>query len=360
MGTLFVAGCDRSGTTAFADYLNKHRQVMILRERYRLVPEEITPDKFSFESILDWSDDDRVIQDEIRRKRRGEQYRESMANLVSSKESTELKWIGDKDPGYIEYLETLAENNPEARFVIMYRPVEEVAESWEARAGNPRDLWPSHRDFEAGVQTWNRAQRRTREFLERELNPKALIVSYHDFFYRNDLCSSLVSRFLDLEIDATVRGIWEEMSTEFELARRPKGKLEERQQEFIRENKDRAAEEWILKRIAEQWSRFGLDSEEKASRARHSDRRDLAAALMEARGEAGERALKVRRLRERVEQLENSLFEKNRKMRDLEQRNLRLERRAQSLDRQLRSIKESRTWKFLNKLGSVKARVLGR
>jgi hypothetical protein len=53
MRPLFVAGNQRSGTTALARYLNHHSQILICVERYKYVqPENITPDLFSFERIL--------------------------------------------------------------------------------------------------------------------------------------------------------------------------------------------------------------------------------------------------------------------------------------------------------------------
>jgi hypothetical protein len=51
---LFVSGCARSGTTAFSDYLNQHPELLVCRERYKYIADEITPDHFTFDRILDY------------------------------------------------------------------------------------------------------------------------------------------------------------------------------------------------------------------------------------------------------------------------------------------------------------------
>ena len=142
MRPLFVSGCERSGTTAFADYLNEHPQILVLRERYRFHPEEITPDLFGFDRILDFTEADR---DE--RRKIDNWYKNLTARMLAAKDPSALAWMGDKDPFYLENLEELRRNNPGARFIILYRPVEEVAESWQARSTDPGDIWPRRKGF---------------------------------------------------------------------------------------------------------------------------------------------------------------------------------------------------------------------
>lgn len=242
MPVLFVAGTGRSGTTAFANYLNQHPEIMILKERYKFIPREVTPKHFTFERILDYSEDETNLP------------REHSLKLLSTKDPEKLKWIGDKVPRYVRHLKTLQRNNPGARFIIIYRPVEEVAESYEARSRNPKDPWLGNRDgFKTGVRDWNVAMRKTRDFIESRLKPEVLVVSYHDFFYRNETFVPLISRFLDLEFDDSVRESWRQMSLRFEERRRPKNPTSEEQRAYIEENKDQAAEAWILERIERQW-----------------------------------------------------------------------------------------------------------
>lgn len=245
MKPLFVAGSPRSGTTGLIDYLNQHPEILVCRERYKFVPLRVDPSLLTFERILDYGEKETNISREFHMK------------LLAKKDPVRLKWIGDKYPHYVKYFKTLAKNNPGARFLVLYRPIEEVAESFEARSRNPDDRWPEENGFEAGVRIWNSALEYTREFIESRPNHNVLIVSYHDFFYRNEACIPLISRFLGVEFGESVREAWRTLSSQFEERRRSKEPLSEEQQAYIKANNDHAVEEWILVRMDEQWRELG-------------------------------------------------------------------------------------------------------
>jgi hypothetical protein len=87
--SLFVAGCQRSGTTAFAECLNLHPRILLDVERYRSIPARtITPELFTFERILDYR------EETIR-------PREYYEELLFRKEPEKLEWIGGKNPNYL-------------------------------------------------------------------------------------------------------------------------------------------------------------------------------------------------------------------------------------------------------------------
>jgi hypothetical protein len=316
---LFIAAYPRSGSTALADYLNQHPGILICHERYNGLPRaKVTPELFTFEKILDYAPGER------KRPRRYERAVKRHAELLASKDPGRLQWIGDKGQ-YVRGMDIVAENNPGARFIVLYRPIEEVAESWEARAQDYEDRWHSDRGFEIAVDIWNSALRTTREFIESSPAPRALIVAYHDFFYRNETVMPLISDFLELEFDESVTAAWRALSLSFAGRRRHKEPLSEEQQAFIEEHADRAAEAWVLDRIEKQWSESGLyieESREKALSSLHE---------MEAR---------AWRLQQRVNTLERDYA------------------RARRKAGQLEDLQSSRTWKLLNKLNRARIRLL--
>jgi hypothetical protein len=351
---LFVAGCQRSGTTAFTDYLNQHPEVLVCRERYKYVPTEVTVNHLTFDRILDYREGETNVP------------REYHVELLESKDPARLRWIGDKNPGYFRHYESLQEYNPGARFIVLYRPVEEVAESFEARARDAGDLWPDHLNFEKGIQRWNLALERTRDFIENGAGSRTLVVGYHDFFYRNEACIPLISRFLGIDIDESVRKAWKEMSLRFENERRPKETIGRRQASFIRKNKDHAAEEWILERIDRQWSEPELfAARDETLLPPQDERRELVATPVTTRTEV--RSPEVRQLErqievyeQRVEELESSLTNAQHRARELSKLNQQLTLQRRSLERQMQDMQDSRTWKLLKKLGYVKAKVIGK
>lgn len=331
---LFVGGCQRSGTTAFADYLNEHEAILMCQERYKRLPRErITPDLFTFERILKYR------KSETNKPWNLEYYIRRHADIIASKDPERLRWIGDKNPGFVKTMGLLAENNPGARFIMLYRSVEEVAESWAARSKDPNDHWlTGENGFEMGVEAWNTALTKLREFIESNRTPRVLIVSYGDFFSQSELYAPLISRFLDLEFDEKVTRAWAEMSDQFEARRRRKESLLDAQRSFIHEHADREAESWVLDRIDRQWREPELYVEE--------NREAALAALDEMEARAW-------RLEQRTKQLERRSMRERQEVQTLRKEN-------QRLTGQLETLKSSRSWRLLKRIRSLRARGLGR
>lgn len=317
---LFVAGPGRSGTTALSNYLNLHPEIALCRERYKFIIPQIVPDHFSFENILGPREGETNIP---------ERYD---AKLLARKDQERLKWIGDKNPNYVRQLDVLLENNPEARFIVTYRSAEEVAESYEARANDPNDPWLTGADgFKVGLQAWNRAMRKTRDFVEGGMDSRVLIVSYHDFFYRNVQCIPLIARFLGIEFDESIRRSWREMSQSFEGRRRSKEPLTKEQKTQIQQDKNYADEQWMLGRIQRQWE-------------------ELEVATLSANSAAGLGVRQIQAYEKRISGLEDDLKIERRKVQHLK-------RQVRSLKQQIKGIQSSRIWRYLRRLARIRSAI---
>lgn len=350
---LFVAGSSRSGTTALVDYLNAHEQVLICRERYKYVCNRVTPEWLTFENILDYEPG--------QGRKSGAQTnvpRKHHVDLLSRKDPAELRWIGDKYPNYVRHLATLCRDNPGAKFIFTYRPIEEVAESHEERSRNPDDPWLGGKNgFEIGVKQWNDSLKRTRDFIESEMNPSALIISYHDFFGDSEASVPLISHFLGIEFDESVRESWREMSRRFESSRRQKEPLTKEQIDFIERRKDGKSEEWILERINRQWENLELANrvEGRRSIAEVGEPRELATAAFEVRSEASEQERRVKLLKRRVGRLREELSGERQRAGRLEKSVRRSRSQANSLKEQLSRVKSSRGWMLLTRFGNLRS-----
>ena len=234
MRPLFVGGCQRSGTTAFEEYINCHEAVLVTRERYKFLDaRDVTPDLFTFERILDYRENETNAKFEYHQQ------------LLARKDPSVLKWVGDKNPSYVRFLPTLLANHPDARFILLYRPLEEVAESFEAKARNPRDRWPEENGFEHAIKRWNQAQQHTRRFVEEHPGVGVLVIDYHDFFGDATRSVPMLSSFLELEFGREVREAWGEKSQAFRKKRREKTPLSSEQAAVIEKHKDHESERWI-------------------------------------------------------------------------------------------------------------------
>jgi len=217
-------------------------------------------------------------------------------------------------------MESVAANNPGARFIVVYRPIEEVAESCETK--DAEDHQSSNDGFGQAVKTWNRNLQGTRRFIKDSLLPRVLLISYHDLLYRTETVVPLISRFLDLEFDKPVTA---DGLLQYEQERRSAETLSKQKRSLMRRHANRAAEAWILNRVDKQWNRPELYTQKISEAA-------LATSLdeMEAR---------TWRLQQKVRELE----------RDRERRRRRFKR-----------LKNSRSWKLANRLSGIRAKIADR
>jgi hypothetical protein len=147
---VFVVGVARSGTTAVARLLNAHPSACIGLERYKRVFRR-----------------ERAFPLELFEKGRFFSFEPKDTNVRPSKglfkqlyETMAEKWdtatvVGDKE-GY-DVMDFVMSDVPDVRIIFMLRNVEAVASSWNVRAFDARDGWPSNNDYRIAVNRWNEA-----------------------------------------------------------------------------------------------------------------------------------------------------------------------------------------------------------
>jgi len=319
-GILFVCGCDTSGVTALANYLNHHPEIFICQERSQKAEQgEVTLDLSTLGGMLDAGPKKtKVSTSNID----GKPLMKHDAELLAHKDQAILRWVGASNSYYVRCMESVAANNPGARFIVMYRPIEEVAESWDTKDSGYHPS--SNGGFEQAAKDWNRSLQGTRRFIRDSLVPRVLLISYHDFLYQREIVVPLISRFLELEFDKSATAERPDEGQQSERGR-PKETISSEKRSSIQKLANRAAEAWILDRIDKQWKEPGLYTQETSNAA-------LATSLdeMEAR---------TWRLQQKVKELE----------RDRESRR-----------RKFKQLKNSRTWRLVNKISSVRAMLAGR
>jgi hypothetical protein len=121
-----VFGVPRSGTTAVARYLNAHRGVICLHERF---DPALAHNGLRFPGALF----DAPWGGEANRK-------ENLVRFVGEETGPVTLW-GAKTPRYYLRLARVMAGVPSGRGVHCYRRPEEVAQSYNDRAANPRDHW---------------------------------------------------------------------------------------------------------------------------------------------------------------------------------------------------------------------------
>ncbi len=307
-GPLFVCGCDSSGTTALVDYLNRHPEVLVCQERSERTQQGgISLNLSTFEKMLDSPPEE---TEGSAPHGGGDRLVKPRPELLASKDPARLRWIGASNPDYVRRMESVASNNPGARFIVMYRPVEEIAES--------------HSRPVQAIKIWNRSLQGARRFIRESVVPRVLLISYHDLLYRTETVVPLISHFLGLKLDESVRaGPGDEVLQSGRV--RPGETPGREKRSMIQKHANRAAEAWILDRIEKQWEKPELYTQETSKAA-------LAASLEETEARAW-------RLQQKVKELE---------------------RDGKRTSRRLKELQGSRTWKLLDRIGSIRARIAGR
>lgn len=106
------------------------------------------PELFEKENILDFSENYTAFTPT---------HSERFANFYSDLDANydKLKYIGDKIPNSHSRTADIYQRFPNIKIIFIVRNIEDTACSWQARAENVNDRWPSTKTAEQAVQGWN-------------------------------------------------------------------------------------------------------------------------------------------------------------------------------------------------------------
>ena len=173
---LFIAGIARSGTTALAELVGAHPNIIMGVERYfNLVKNErfreLKPELFLSQRLF------QPVPDETHnyRWREDERY----VRYLRAKYET-AKVIGDKVPNYFVYANHLFATMQEARMLLITRDPLNVADSWKRRKMDSSDtVWDS--GPEIASRQWSEGHKRMIEVAETYAERIGVVV-YEDLF----------------------------------------------------------------------------------------------------------------------------------------------------------------------------------
>lgn len=180
---LFVCGTARSGTTALTYLLNTHPRVVVGVERYRRLLTRFgkgDPDEIG-EPIRRLFDRERLLFDH-----RPEDTRPFPPTEVTAAAAKydQCLYVGDKVPALFRCLDVLGTACPEARFIYIVRDPVPVAASWQRRADNDADNWPSTRGYRDAVAMWNESVRCALAAIDTLGEDRVACVRYETLFSR--------------------------------------------------------------------------------------------------------------------------------------------------------------------------------
>ena len=124
---------------------------------------------------------------------------ENEAELRRKWNSPGLAYVGDKAPFYIRQLPHLRDTFPGCKLVVLLRDPVSVADSYERRAEDPDDHWPSENDHKVAIEHWNQSIEDLNDYLVRFGLQDLFIVDYQTFYSGDQTYLRSLYRFLELD-----------------------------------------------------------------------------------------------------------------------------------------------------------------
>jgi glycosyltransferase involved in cell wall biosynthesis len=239
---LFLAGCPRSGTSAVTFLLNEHPQIALGFERFKRTRAQLEPFHFApaqfFSPVLAETD----IRGELLYRRLHERWCGGAVTV-----------IGDKVPLYWRVLPELLERFPRGRFVLLVRDPHDVAASFDRRARDPEDWWPTENDRSLAVKMWCEALARVRDAEREGHGERLFLLPYEPLLAGEERWLHALLAFIGLSSTARVRSEHERLVKRWSARRSEPA--EPGLASYIEAHRDPALEEWARARMEGQLER---------------------------------------------------------------------------------------------------------
>lgn len=258
-GHLFVCGVARSGTTALARCLNRHRGIVLGIERFRRAL--IASNAADCDGLFD---KDRFF--DFRRSDNAA-YTSAAARLTEEQEATvnggqivpasgwprrlyddacakydNALYIGDKIPVLYRRARFLRETFPGCKLVFLVRAPVAVGMSWQVRADNPASPWPRRNGFSEAIAEWNSALK-TMMLAKANLGNDLIVVLFEDMF-ADDGLRRLLSR---LDLDGGEMDEIGDLVKTWKIAVRRDIQASSTQSQYVEKHIDHGIYEWFKK-----------------------------------------------------------------------------------------------------------------
>jgi hypothetical protein len=213
-----------------------------------------TPRLFAPERFLDFREGDTNILPTLDPK-----HQRHYAVAEQRFRSGDVRCVGDKVRAFPPTVSTIIEHFPSPRFVFIYRDLLQVASSFEVRAANPQDIWPTSSDYQHALKRWQVAFASATAAMERGGDECTLLVKYERLFnFDRRTCDALFG-FLGLDVSPSVRDEFQQMTAGWEDRRTKELVLSDEQREFLVQRRDQAVVDRFDARFEQQLVRYGGD-----------------------------------------------------------------------------------------------------
>lgn len=238
---IFVAGCERTGTTALTYLLYHDARIAVGRERFKYIRDDVRRKHFNPDHFFSPAPEETNYLNE--------QYYRTLKDrwLAGS-----LRYVGDKVPLYYKNLDTLEKRfgSQDLKLLFTIRNLESVAASYNRRAQEPSDRhWEQSRDYTQAVKDWNQSLSLLRKYYFNGGKDKIFLVRYEDFFAGNLSYLKALYRFLALPLTLEVVEAFHDITIDWHRRMRKDPQLTAAMKDHLHERKNVALETWCMRLI---------------------------------------------------------------------------------------------------------------
>ena len=204
---VIVTGVARSGTTALAKLLNAHEGICLGVERFKfqfLREENHSAALFERDRFFDFQEKDSNIRPDTK-----PEWQPLYEDIARKWDHARV--IGDKVPDMMPVLSAFMQANPDFKCIYILRSLKGVAMSWQTRANDRRDNWPSGRGFDVACESWAAQANDLEQLMESGLvRGRILLLDYDKMYKPGNRSAEAILRFLNLEPSASFTATYQE------------------------------------------------------------------------------------------------------------------------------------------------------
>ncbi|MCD4697088.1 MAG: sulfotransferase [Bacteroidales bacterium] len=223
---LFIGGCGRSGTSVLTKILGSHHKIVLGNERYNKLMRKksfsLSKVHFTKERFLTIQDGDTFYND----------FNKFNAHNGIAEKFDDAGYFGVKYPPFDRIYHLMEKYFGDFKYIYIYRNIFDVSESWNRRTEKGGN-WSSDKNYLKAVQRWNQSLHYTLKQLKNGAD--IICIHYDDLLFTNKPIQHIFDR-LGIPIDKNVLKTLANARKEAPEKRAAKGKLSEKEIEFIKNN----------------------------------------------------------------------------------------------------------------------------
>ncbi len=141
--------------------------------------------------------------------------------------------IGDKLPEYYNFYNEMTEAFHVPKWIFMLRDIEDVAMSYNKRANNTEDMWPSDANYRRAVEHWNKSLEKTWCYINKKFG-NFFCCEYEKLFSYNPKYLKILLDFLEVDFNSEIDNAYRFLTKDWKNRMKIKVFLTESESDYVK------------------------------------------------------------------------------------------------------------------------------